>query len=59
GDVFQFPVPMGQGSLVDAESLLHDIIEPMLHRDLLHRGAVKDGQPYQASLVGWIEAIKA
>lgn len=59
GDVFQFPDATGQASQIDGVSLLHDTIEPMLHRDLLHRGLVKEGQAYQASLVGWVEAIKA
>jgi len=38
-----------------ASSLLVDSVEPMLHRDLLYRGFVKEGQAYEASLVGWIE----
>jgi hypothetical protein len=58
GDVFQFPCATGQGSLVNGGHLLHDIIEPMLHRDLLHRGMVKDGQAYQSALVGWVEVTK-
>lgn len=32
-------------------------IEPMLHRELVHRGMVRDGQSYQAELVGWVEAV--
>jgi hypothetical protein len=35
--------------------LLVNAIEPMLHRDLIHRGFVREGQAYQAGLVGWIE----
>lgn len=38
-----------------ASSLLVDAVEPMLHRDLIHRGFVREGQAYEASLVGWIE----
>lgn len=38
-----------------ASNLLVDSVEPMLHRDLIYRGFVKEGQAYEASLVGWIE----
>lgn len=33
------------------------VIEPMLHRDLVHRGLVKPGQAYESDLVGWIEVV--
>jgi len=42
-------------SRVEAATLLSDVVEPMLHRDLIYRGFVKEGQAYEASLVGWIE----
>lgn len=38
-----------------ALSMLANVVEPMLHRDLIHRGFVREGQPYEADLVGWIE----
>lgn len=41
----------------DASTLLSDIVEPMLHRDLIHRGFVREGQAYEASLVGWVEMV--
>jgi superfamily II DNA or RNA helicase len=31
-------------------------IEPMLHRDLAHRGIAKEGQAYETQLIGWVEA---
>jgi len=37
--------------------MLEQTIEPMLHRELLHRGLIRDGQSYQADLVGWVEAV--
>lgn len=40
-----------------ALNLLADSVEPMLHRDLIYRGFVKEGQAYEASLVGWIEVV--
>lgn len=36
-------------------TLLTNSIEPMLHRELIYRGFVKEGQAYEASLVGWVE----
>ena len=40
-----------------AIELLVETVEPMLHRDLIYRGFVREGQAYEASLVGWIEII--
>jgi hypothetical protein len=39
----------------EALRVLTEFIEPMLLRDLVHRGVVREGQPYQAELVGWVE----
>jgi hypothetical protein len=41
----------------EAMRLLSATIEPMLLRELGHRGIVREGQPYQAELVGWVEAV--
>ncbi len=38
-----------------AHAILSEILEPMLLRELGHRGTVREGQPYQADLVGWVE----
>ena len=40
-----------------ASNLLVNVVEPMLHRDLIHRGFVREGQAYEAGLVGWIEVV--
>lgn len=40
-----------------AAEMLSVVIEPMLHRDLVHRGLVKPGQAYETDLVGWIEVV--
>jgi hypothetical protein len=37
------------------KSLLHEKIEPMLERELRHRGFVPSDGSYAAKLVGWIE----
>lgn len=36
-------------------ALLADHIEPMLHRELRHRGLVPDDGGFRAELVGWVE----
>jgi hypothetical protein len=43
----------------EALRLLSDVIEPMLLRDLVHRGIVREGHPYQAEPIGWLEAGEA
>ena len=35
--------------------LLHDVLEPMLQRELRHRGLVPEGGSFQAKLIGWAE----
>jgi hypothetical protein len=40
-----------------AAERLAAVIEPMLHRDLVHKGLVKPGQAYETDLVGWIEIV--
>ena len=35
--------------------LLHEHIEPMLHRELRHRGMVPESGGFHAELVGWVE----
>lgn len=43
----------------EALRLLSDVVEPMLLRDLVHRGIVREGHPYQAEPIGWLEAGEA
>jgi superfamily II DNA or RNA helicase len=54
-ELFQSEPTLAALSRNQASSLLADAMEPMLHRDLIHRGFVREGQAYEASLVGWIE----
>lgn len=51
------PAPPGL-SREEARTVLTDVLEPMLLRDLSHRGVVREGQPYQAELVGWVEVSR-
>jgi superfamily II DNA or RNA helicase len=54
-ELFQTEPASAALSRDQASSLLVDVVEPMLHRDLIHRGFVREGQAYEASLVGWVE----
>ena len=42
-------------ALAERAALLHDHIEPMLHRELRHRGVVPDSGGFHAELIGWVE----
>jgi superfamily II DNA or RNA helicase len=55
GDLFWMKPVAPRLSRQEAAMVLSESLEPMLHRDLIHRGVVREGQPYQASLVGWVE----
>ena len=44
-------------SLDDRRSLLHETIEPMLQRELIHSGLATESAGYSATLVAWIESI--
>jgi hypothetical protein len=35
--------------------LVEKYVEPMLKRELEHRGVVQDGMGFTAELVGWVE----
>jgi hypothetical protein len=55
GDLFTMQSAPLSLSRSDAAKILSEFIEPMMHRDLIHRNIVREGQPYQAELVGWVE----
>ncbi len=46
-----------QLGLDDRLGLLHDTIEPMLQRELMHSGLATESAGYSASMVAWIETI--
>ena len=54
---------LGQPSLTNGMpfeqmlGLLHDTLEPMLQRELEHRGLAKGSRGFEAKLIGWVEAI--
>ena len=38
-------------------SLLRESLEPMLQRELEHRGLAKGSRGFETKLIGWVEAI--
>jgi superfamily II DNA or RNA helicase len=48
------PAPPGL-TMADRERLLREHLEPMLQRDLQHRGLVPDNGGYSSTLIGWVE----
>ncbi len=42
-------------SVAGREQVLTEYVEPMLQRELHHRGLVPEGGGYSAKLVGWLE----
>ncbi len=54
-ELFLREAACGAFSLQTRVSLVHEHIEPMLHRELQHRGVVPDGGGFRAELVGWLE----
>jgi hypothetical protein len=39
----------------DRSRVLKDLIEPMLQREIIHRGLAADGAGFASNLIGWIE----
>jgi hypothetical protein len=38
-------------------TLIRDVLEPMLQRELEHRGLGKASRGFEAKLIGWVEAV--
>ena len=54
-DLLNRPPGSGSLSLERRRALLHDTIEPMIQRELNHRGLVPENGGYSAKLIGWVE----
>ncbi len=53
--LFHLP-PAPNGSALN-HPLLTDVFEPMILRELIHRGIVTKNQGYDARLIGWVEVV--
>ncbi|MDA2196943.1 DEAD/DEAH box helicase [Bacillus cereus group sp. BceL221] len=54
--IFKYPITEEKNEY-DRTHFLKEIIEPMLQRELLHRGIISKGHDYQTKLIGWIEIV--
>ncbi|QDU80495.1 RNA polymerase-associated protein RapA [Polystyrenella longa] len=53
--LFQFsPASSNSEPQID---LLTELLEPMIHRELIHRGFLAENRGYDARLVGWVEVV--
>jgi hypothetical protein len=53
--IFQLPPVNSNGEA--RLSLLTDSLEPMIHRELVHRGFLGENRGYNARLVAWVEIV--
>jgi len=52
-----FHLPPANASSEPRSELLTKLIEPMIQRELLHRGAIGENRGYDARLIGWVEVV--
>jgi ERCC4-related helicase len=55
--LFTWPATNPRLTMDDRDQLLHEHLEPMLQRELQHRGVVPDGGGYSSTLIGWVEVV--
>ena len=56
-DLLNQPPSSASLLLEQRRALLHDTIEPMVQRELSHRGLVPENGGYSAKLIGWVELV--
>lgn len=54
-----YHLPPAPNETTTNQPLLTDIFEPMILRELIHRGIVTQNQGYDARLIGWVEVLAA
>lgn len=52
-----FQLPAAETAIEGPDRLLKQEIEPMLQRELMHRGIVGENRGYEARLIGWVEVV--
>ena len=53
-----FQLPPGQDHQEVDDQTLSEVVEPMLQRELVHRGIASEQRGYEARLVGWVEVVR-
>jgi hypothetical protein len=54
--VYHLPPP-ATGDGAPRKELLTQVLEPMIQRELNHRGIVGQQRGYDARLIGWVEIV--
>jgi len=57
-DLFRRPPGEPGMSTEERKKLLHDTLEPMIQRELSHRGLVPENGGYSSKLIGWVEVVQ-
>jgi len=52
-----FQLPPASNGLASRDHLLIDTLEPMMHRELLHRCIISEHRGYDSTLIGWVEVV--
>lgn len=52
-----FHRPPATGDNRPGSKLLAEVLEPMIQRELLHRGVIGERRGYDAKLIGWVEVV--
>ena len=52
-----FNLPPAAAKTSPRDAILTNVIEPMIQRELLHRGAIGENRGYDARLIGWVEVV--
>jgi superfamily II DNA or RNA helicase len=52
-----FQRPQATGDNRPGSNLLTQFLEPMIQRELLHRGVIGERRGYDARLIGWVEVV--
>ncbi len=52
-----FQLPASSPKYLIRESMLHEVFEPMLLREMNHRGQMQEKRSYMTKLIGWVEVV--
>jgi hypothetical protein len=57
-DLLKAPLAQSSMTFETRMALLRDFLEPMLHREIEHQGALSSGGSFRATMAAWIEVVK-
>ncbi|MEO2035595.1 MAG: hypothetical protein ABGZ35_26250 [Planctomycetaceae bacterium] len=53
-----FQLPPSNANRESNLEILTETLEPMIHRELVHRGFLSENRGYDARLVAWVEVVR-